>query len=133
MPPEQHAGDAAGAARALWRELAGIYDTLERELDAAAWDDVAGLATRLGELETALRPLMRARPSAPVDAGAARVWTEVDATATRLAARLPALLARVETAHRDVGRQLARGHAARTGTRTYRATTVAPRFASQRV
>ena len=133
MPPDSTPGDGALAARALCRELADVYDTLERRLDAAAWDGASELVGRLGELESALRPLMRARGTDADPTALDATWSEVDATAARLAARLPALVARVQAAQQDVAGRLARIHAARTGTRRYRVSAVAPRFASQRV
>ena len=123
--------------RALWLELAELYDVIAGRLTAAAWDDGAALAGRLAELEAALRPLvpvlaeLRSRPAS--DPALPRVWSEIDGIAARLAARLPGLT-RTATAARDAAAaRLARLHVGRARAGTYRGTPVAPRFASQRV
>jgi hypothetical protein len=137
MPPEPSPLELSLRTRALWRELTDVYDAIEGRLTAAAWDGGAALAGRLGELETSLRPLMtalaalRSRPAS--DPGLVRLWSEIDAAAARLAARLPRLT-RTATAARDAAAaRLVRLHAGRAGAGTYRGAAVAPRFASQRV
>src|SRR5882724_4295586 len=95
MPPDPAALALSLRVHALWLELADVYDAIARRLTAAAWDDGGALAGRLGELEASLRPLMAAlaalRRRASSDPALARVWSEIDAIAARLAARLPSL------------------------------------------
>jgi hypothetical protein len=60
IDPRRSAADCARAADALHREVGAVYDTLERHLAAAAWQDAAALVPRLIALEAELRPLAAA-------------------------------------------------------------------------
>src|SRR5437773_1091631 len=91
MPPDASPIGAALQTRALWRELAAVYQTLSEQIAVGEWDQAARLAPRLAELETTLRPLMSERRSAVHDPAVVELWSEVDGIVSDLVTRVPAL------------------------------------------
>src|SRR2546428_11248634 len=96
MPPDLAPLALSLRARALWIELAALYDGIEQQLRLAAWDEGSALALHLAEVEASLAPLMTAiavlRGGPVSDPALLRVWCEIDGIAARLAARLPAVI-----------------------------------------
>lgn len=104
MPSDPAALKASLRVRALWDELACLYDGIESELSRAAVD-VERLGTRMAAVMNELAPLagevaaLRAALG-DADPSLAGVWNETDAVISALATRQPRLV-RAAKAARD--------------------------------
>jgi hypothetical protein len=134
---EAAALDAGVRLRALWSELAGIYDAIESRLPTNA-DGIDTLTARMAELtvmiegELATLRTLRAelRPESPRLTAYCR---ETDATIATLAERLPNVMAAAVAARRVTAARLAHVCTGRTQARGYDALGTVPFFASRRV
>jgi hypothetical protein len=138
MRPEN--GAATARARALWDELAGVYDALEAAVASGDFAEAAHLTERFAELEAVLGPVWgevqaaRAAAGSHAPAALAAEWAALDAAIVRLQERCQALAGTAETARASTARTLAAARVGRAQTQDYaRGAALAPRFTSRRV